>query len=440
MRVLIVDDEKNIRRTLATALESMGHETSAVANGALALAELRRAPFDAVLLDLRLSQESGLALLDEIARLSPSVAVVMMTAYASIETAVDAMRRGAFDYLPKPCTPDQVRQLLARIEKTRKLERRVAELESRLASDSVEADLTTSSPIMQKAFEIAFKAAESDATVLLLGESGTGKSVLARAIHQRSPRRAGAFVTVSCPSLSRELLASELFGHVKGAFTGALAETWGKVSLADGGTLFLDEIGELPLEIQARLLRLLQEREYERVGETTPRRADVRIISATNRDLAAAVASGAFREDLYYRLNVISLRLPALRERGADIESIAARWLAHFAARLGRPAKTLSPAAIEALRHYAWPGNIRELRNVIERAVILSGSDLIEPGDLAEPLQSGSEIRLGGPFTLEQIESEHIRRVLAQARTQEQAAATLGIDPATLYRRRKKLE
>jgi NtrC-family two-component system response regulator AlgB len=241
--------------------------------------------------------------------------------------------------------------------------------------------------------------------------------------------------------LSRELLASELFGHVKGAFTGAVAETWGKVAVADGGTLFLDEIGDLPLEVQARLLRLLQEREYERVGETTPRRADVRIISATNRDLAAAVAAGEFREDLYYRLNVISLKMPPLRERVPDLAGIAVRWLQHFAVRLGRPAKTLAPEAVLALERYAWPGNIRELRNVIERAVILSSGDVITPEDLLEPIAgSASEIRLGGPFTLEQIESEHIRRVLAHAKTQEQAAETLGIDPATLYRRRKKLE
>jgi NtrC-family two-component system response regulator AlgB len=348
------------------------------------------------------------------------------------------MRRGAFDYLPKPCTPEQVRQVLARIEKTRKLERRVAELESRLAVEGPDIELTSQSPAMQKVLEVAFKAADSEATVLLLGESGTGKSVLARAMHHRSPRRTGAFVTVSCPSLSRELLESELFGHVKGAFTGAHADTVGKVAAADGGTLFLDEIGELPIEIQAKLLRLLQEREYERVGETKPRRANVRVISATNRDLSQAVAAGKFREDLFYRLNVISLRLPPLRERVNDIERLALTHLRFLAGHSGKDIRDFSPAALEAMRHYTWPGNIREMRNVIERAVILSGGEHIEPGDLADSIQPASDTRLGGKFSLEAIEAEHIRRVVANTRTLDEAAEVLGIDPATLYRKRKK--
>lgn len=438
MRILIIDDEKNIRRAMMTAVESMEHEAACASDSAVALAELRAKPFDVALLDLKLSQESGLDVLDEILRVSPQVAVVMMTAYASIETAVEAMRRGAFDYLPKPCTPDQVRQVLARIERTKKLERRVAELESRLGAEGPEADLTTQSPAMERALEVAFKAADSEATVLLLGESGTGKSVLARAMHQRSPRGRGTFVTVSCPSLSRELLQSDLFGHVKGAFTGAHADTLGKVAAADGGTLFLDEIGELPLEIQAQLLRLLQEREYERVGETKPRRANVRVISATNRDLSGAVATGKFREDLFYRLNVISVRLPPLRERVNDIERIALAQLKFLAEHSGKPVREFSRNALDAIRAYAWPGNLRELRNVIERAVILSNGEEIEPGDLSDNIQPTSEIRLGGKVTVEEIEAEHIRRVLSNTHTLDEAAGILGIDRATLYRKRKK--
>lgn len=439
MRVLIVDDEKNIRRSLTLALEADGHTVSSALNGATALAELRSKSFDAVLLDLRLSQESGLDVLEETLRIAPQAAVVIVTAYASIETAVEAMRRGAFDYLPKPCTPEQVRQVLAWIEQTKKLERRVAELESRLGVEAPEIDLTSQAPVMQKVIDIAFRAAESEATILLLGESGTGKSVLARAIHQRSPRRTGAFVTVSCPSLSRELLESDLFGHVKGAFTGAVADTQGKVAAADGGTLFLDEIGELPAEIQAKLLRLLQEREYERVGETKTRRANVRVISATNRDLTQAVAAGKFREDLFYRLNVISLRLPPLRERINDLQKIALGHLAFFAGHSGKAVRDFTPTALDAMRAYAWPGNLRELRNVIERALILSTGAEIDVMDLSDTIQSPAELRLGSKATLEEIEAEHIRRVTAGARTLDEAATVLGIDPATLYRKRKKL-
>jgi two-component system, NtrC family, response regulator AlgB len=439
MRVLVVDDEQNIRRTMTVALESMGYEVASSANGAGALNEIKARRYDVMLLDLKLSQEDGLDVLDETLRISPALAVVIMTAFASIETAVEAMRRGAFDYLPKPATPEQLRQVLIRIQKTRKLERRVAELESRLAVDSPEIDLTTNSPAMAKAFEIAFKAATTDATVLLLGESGTGKSVLARAIHQRSSRNSGAFITVSCPSLTRELLQSELFGHVKGAFTGALAETWGKVNAAEGGTLFLDEVGDLPPETQAKLLRLLQEREYERVGETKVRYADVRVIAASNRDLAKAVATGNFREDLFYRLNVISVTLPPLRDRLGDVERLAMAHLHSVANECDKKINRIATDALEVMKRYNWPGNIRELRNVIERAVILSSNHEIEASDLTEMIEPDSEIRIGGRVSLEELETAHIKKVIANSKTLDEAAAVLGIDAATLYRKRKKL-
>ncbi|MBV9105787.1 MAG: sigma-54-dependent Fis family transcriptional regulator [Verrucomicrobia bacterium] len=439
MRTLVVDDEKNIRRTMAMALESMDHDAVCVASGAEAFKELKNSVFDIVFLDLKLHQESGLDVLEEILRLAPRAAVVIVTAFASIETAVEAMRRGAFDYLPKPCTPDQVRQLIGRIERTKRLENRVVELESQLRAESPEVDLTTEAPAMQAVIDMAFKAANSDATVLILGESGTGKSVLARGMHARSPRKGRAFITVSCPSLSRELLESELFGHVKGSFTGALADTQGKVAAADGGTLLLDEIGDLPLEIQSKLLRLLQEREYERVGEVHPRRANVRVISATNGDLPQAVREGRFREDLYYRLNVITLRLPPLRERLQDLERIAKRHLDFFAHRAGKPLSGFSAEALETMRSYNWPGNLRELRNLIERAVILGGGNEIGAEDFAEINQLGSEFRVGGRVTLEELENEHMRRVIANSRTIDEAAAILGVDPATLYRRKKRL-
>jgi two-component system, NtrC family, response regulator AlgB len=439
MRVLVVDDERNIRRTFSLALESMDHEVSTVASGKAAIEELKQANFHVAFLDLKLSQESGLDVLEEVVRVSPQTFVVIITAYASVETAVEAMRRRAFDYLPKPCTPEQIRHVLSKVERTRKLERRVADLESRLVASGPEIDLATESDTMRKVIDLAVKAAQSEATVLLLGETGTGKSVLAREIHRRSRRPDGAFVTVSCPSLSEELLESELFGHVRGAFTGAYQDKIGRVAAADGGTLFLDEIGELPLRVQARLLRLLQEREYERVGESIPRHADVRIISATNRNLAEAVAEGAFREDLYYRLNVISLQMPPLRERSADIERLALLYLNFSASHTGKSVRSFAPAAVEALRSYSWPGNLRELRNVIERSVILSDNECIEVSDLSDIVGAPSEARLGGNFTLEQIEAEHIRRLIAGHKTLDEVAEILQIDPATLYRKRKRL-
>jgi NtrC-family two-component system response regulator AlgB len=441
MRILVVDDERNIRNTFRLAIESFGHDVEMASNADAALQLLKTAGgFDVAFLDLKLSQESGLDVLSALLELSPRLTVVMVTAFASIETAVEAMRRGAFDYLPKPCTPEQIRQVLARAEKTRRLENKVAELESRISSETPDIDLETRATAMQKVLDVSARAATSEATILLLGESGTGKSVMARSIHQQSPRHSHAFVTVSCPSLSRELLESELFGHVKGAFTGAASDTWGKVAAAEGGTLFLDEIGDLPLEVQARLLRLLQEREYERVGETRPRKADVRVISATNHDLKAAVANGKFREDLFYRLNVISLTMPPLRERVVDIPRLARKMLTFFAGHAGKPATSLSQEAQTALVQHPWPGNLRELRNVIERAVILSTGDSIGVADLTESVQPTSDLRLGGRFTLEAIENEHIRGVIATTRSLDEAAEVLGIDPATLYRRRRKLE
>src|SRR5712691_927658 len=421
MAVLIIDDEANIRRATAVVLEAMGHKTAGAADGAGALKHLQSEDFDLAFLDLKLDGESGLDLLPELLKANPKLEVVVFTAYASIETAVEAMRRGAVDYIPKPFTPEQIRRVLTRITKARKLEERVTELESRLSSDAPATDWATTEPAMQKAFDLALKAAATPATILLLGESGTGKTVLARAIHASSPQKENAFVTVNCPSLSRELLESELFGHVKGAFTGAVADTLGKVAAADGGTLFLDEIGELPLEIQPKLLRLLQEKEYERLGETKPRRANVRVISATNRDLEEAVRDGRFREDLFYRLNVISIPLPPLRKRLADLQTIAEGYLRFFSRQCGKRVKGFSKEAQKGMRQYSWPGNLRELRNVVERAVILAESDEIDLADLPEKLsqisgKTGTEgVELGAMTTIEALESEHIARVIKQS-------------------------
>jgi NtrC-family two-component system response regulator AlgB len=444
MRLLIIDDEQNIRRTITMALEAMGHEVVPVERGATALKQLEGGSFDVAFLDLKLDGENGLDVLPELLKRDPELAVVVFTAFASIETAVEAMRRGAVDYIPKPFTPDQIRYALDKILKSRRLEHRVVELESRLSGTAPDTALTTCEPAVQKIFDVALKAAATPATVLLLGESGTGKTVLARAIHERSLQRENAFVTVNCPSLSRELLESELFGHVKGAFTGAVSDTSGRVAAADEGTLFLDEIGDLPLEIQAKLLRLLQEKEYERVGEAKTRRANVRVIAATNRDLEKLVAENRFREDLFYRLNVISIRMPSLHERPGDLPGIAENYLRFFSAQCGKHITGFSAAAQQAMLKYAWPGNLRELRNVVERAVILAAGPNIDVEDLPEKLSglagtNGQGLHLGAKVSLAELETEHIARVIQQSPTLEEAARILGIDPATLYRKRKRM-
>jgi len=443
MRVLIIDDEESICKTTSVLLAGMGHEAACAESGAAALKQLDKGPFDVVFLDLKLGAENGPTLLPELLRSNPQMDVVVCTAYASIETAVEAMRLGATDYLPKPFTPEQVRQVLRKISKTRKLAERVADLESRLSTDSPTADLTTGEPAMDKLLTLAFKAAVTPVTIMILGESGTGKTVLARAIHERSPQKDNAFVTVSCPSLSRDLLQSDLFGHVKGAYTGAVNDTWGKVAAADGGTLFLDEIGELPLELQPKLLRLLQEKEYERLGETKTHRANVRVITATNRDLEEAVREGRFREDLFYRLNVITLKLPPLRERREDLKRFAEGYLKFFSSQCGKRITGFSPEAEQAMKQYAWPGNLRELRNVVEHAVILAGTDQVAPDDLpdklcqAVPQANGGNagVEVGMQVPLETLETEHIRRVMAQTSSMDEAAKILGIGRSTLYKK-----
>ncbi|MFI5357649.1 MAG: sigma-54-dependent transcriptional regulator [Opitutales bacterium] len=441
MRVLIVDDDSGIRKTTRIAVETAGHAALEAPNGTRALALLEAGEYDACFLDVKLGAEDGLDVLAKLLKAQPSLAVVMFTAFANIATAVEAMRRGAHDFIPKPFTPDQVRTVLTRISHTRSLEQRVQALESRLADEFQSVDLTSEEPAMQRELQIAFKAADTPATILILGPSGTGKSILARELHGRSARREAPFVTVHCPSLSKELLESELFGHVKGAFTGAVGDTQGKVAAAEGGTLFLDEIGEMPLEIQPKLLRLLQEKEYERVGEARPHRADVRVMAATNRDLAAEVKAGRFREDLYYRLNVISVTLPGLRDRPRDLPRLAENALKFCAARIGKPVTGLAPAVREAFAMYHWPGNLRELRNVIERAVILTSGAAVEPGDLPEQFgaQATEAVAVGARVTLADLEAAHLTRILAVARNLDEAARILGIDPATLYRKRQKL-
>jgi NtrC-family two-component system response regulator AlgB len=441
MNVLLIDDDISLRRSLRLALETLAHRVTEADNGDRAKQLLGHTIFDVAFLDLRLGNEQGLELLPELLQLAPGLDVIVVTAYATIETAVEAMRRGAFDYVPKPFTPQQLRMVLDRSLRLHRLRTQVEDLEQQVRSVVPEADLKTEEPVMRQALEMAFKVAASEATVLLRGESGTGKGVLARAIHARSPRAAGPFVTVHCPSLSAELLESELFGHARGSFTGAVQDTLGKVTAAQGGTLFLDEVGELPLALQPKLLRLLQEKRYERVGETQTRVCDVRLLAATNRDLKAAVAAGVFREDLLYRLNVIEIDLPPLRDRRADIPLLANHLLRFFSRQSVKPPGGFTSEALAAIERYRWPGNVRELRNAIERGVILASADSVGLADLPAQIgssPSGVQVEVGGRATLDALEAEHIRRILSSTETMEEAASVLGIDPSTLYRKRKR--
>lgn len=442
MRILIIDDEPNIRRTTEIVLQTCLFETAQAADSATAKKMLEAETFDAALLDLRLGNEKGLEVLKDLLTLYPTLSIVVFTAHATIETAVEAMKLGAKDYVQKPFTPDELRQVFYRIQKMRNLEGRVKELETRISEESPVIESGTQDSNVKKIYELADKVAISHASVLILGESGTGKTELARRIHRSSNRKDRPFVLVHCPSLSRELLESELFGHVKGAFTGAIADTVGKVFTANGGTLFLDEIGELPLELQSKLLRLIQDREYERVGDTKVRKADVRIIAATNKKLVEAIKTGQFREDLYYRLNVMPLEMPPLRERPQDLEDIAKNQLQFFSKQMRKKIKGFSPEVMAALKSYSWPGNIRELRNAVEHAVILASTDVIQLDDLSEQLRrngqvENSEILVGALISLEDLEKRHIRIVLQKVCTLEMASKCLGIDPATLYRKRK---
>jgi len=441
MQILIIDDEAHIRKTTAVTLETLGHDCEQASNSTEALSLMKKNSFDAAFLDLRLGAENGLDLIEKMLAIEPKLSVILFTAYSSIDTAVEAMRRGAVDYIAKPFTPEQIRQSIGRIENNTRLENRVVELESMIAPTAdAFSNFTSQEPAMNKIFDTAKKAANSAATILILGESGTGKSILARALHKTGPQRDNAFVTVACPSLSKELLESELFGHVRGAFTGAVGETWGKVKAAEGGTLFLDEIGELPLEIQPKLLRLLQEREYERVGDNKPRKANVRVIAATNRRLEDLVKEGKFREDLYYRLNVITVDLPPLRQRPLDLPEIAQEHLKLFARQSARNIKGFTTAGMQAMQRYPWPGNLRELRNVIERAVILSPGDKLDVNDFPDNLRGSQPAgaMIGNRVTLEELEREHILRIIEIAGSMDEAAQILGIDPATLYRKRKR--
>ena len=440
IRVLVVDDERNIRTSLVMCLEGLGCAVRAVDSGRAALDALDRERFDLALLDVRLGDADGLDLIPQMLARAAALTIVVMTAYARLDAAVEAVRRGAWDYVAKPFAPEQIRQAVARVAERHALRARVEELEDRLRTSSPARIEETRSPAMRAVLETLSRAAASDAAVLLCGENGTGKTELARLLHRRSRRAARPFVVVNCPTLTADLLAAELFGHVRGAFTGAVRDQPGRVEAADSGTLLLDEISEIAPPLQAKLLRFLQDKEYERIGDTTTRRADVRIVATTNRDLAAEIAAGRFREDLFHRVNVVEIVVPPLRARPEDVVPLAEAFLETFARDAGRPPMEFTPEARDALARDEWPGNVRELRNVVERATILWPAREVGVDALPERFHAARPAHpaVGGDFMLEQVEQEHVGAVFARSATAEEAARVLGIDPSTLWRKRKR--
>ena len=432
VNILVVDDEVNIRGALVTMLEKKGHQVHGVATAEEGLEQLEMTPTELVITDLRMPGIGGMEFLRRLKDTWPDTEVVVMTAYGSIDTAVEAMRLGAYDYLTKPIDRDRFPIV---VEKA--LERHVLATENKQLRDRLETrtrfdQMVGESEPLQRVYNLVEMVAASDVTVLLTGETGTGKELVARAIHQKSPRANSPFITVNCGALPENLFESELFGYEKGAFTGAMFTKMGRFELAEGGTILLDEVGELSLKSQVDFLRVLETKEFRRLGGTKVIRVDTRIIAATNRNLVEAVKQGDFREDLYYRLNVVPIHLPPLRERGDDIPLLAERFLREFASQHHRESKDVSREAMRLLRLYAWPGNIRQLRNLMERLVVTVRDKTIQPEHLPEEIQASKEdtrimlVTLG--TSLEEIEQDVIRRTLAEVTNhRERAAKLLGI-------------
>jgi len=385
-QVLIVDDEPNLRKILAAQLSRDGYDVLLAEDGEEGLATLREHHIDLMITDLRMPRVDGMTLLREALREDPDLPVVMITAHGTVDTAVEALKTGAFDYLTKPFDKDEVRQIVAKALRTRHLAGQEASQSPNLVPGA-RFGIIGSASGLNEVYSVLERVADSPTTVLITGESGTGKELVARALHDHSSRRGKPFIKVNCAAIPKELIESELFGYERGAFTGAVSSKPGRFELASGGTLFLDEIGEIPIEMQVKLLRALQESEFERVGGIKTIRVDVRLVAATNRDLKKLIAQGTFREDLFYRLNVVSIRLPALRERVSDIPLLTEHFLTKFNERLKKSVQGLEPAALEALAAYGWPGNIRELENVMERAVLFCDGQHLTAANLPQELR-----------------------------------------------------
>ncbi|MDE3018161.1 MAG: sigma-54-dependent Fis family transcriptional regulator [Nitrospirota bacterium] len=445
-RILVAEDDAAARELLVEALKKEGYDVEAVVGGKEAIERGRQRQFDLVLTDIRMGDVSGFEVLQAFQASSPDTPIVLLTAFGSMEGAIEAMKQGAYDYLAKPFRREDVRLVVRRSLDHRRLIRENAKFREELRDRDSRSPLVGSSPPMLEVYKLVAKVAAGKSTVLLEGESGTGKELVARAIHSNSARRDGPFVPVNCAALPESLLESELFGHERGAFTGAVSAKPGLFEMANGGTLFLDEIGDISPALQVKLLRVLQEQEVRRVGGTAVVRLDCRLVGATNQDLATLVKEGRFREDLFYRLNVVRIPLPPLRQRREDIPMLAHHFLQQCAGGQPHPIRGFLPETMACLQQYAWPGNVRELENVIERVVSLSRGPLVLPSDLPEAIRqahSGSTAGTGGHapgesgawLTLEEMEKQYLQRVLQETRGNKvQAAKILGIDRRTLYR------
>jgi len=436
-RLLLVDDEPNVLRTLSISLESMGFDVTSCPGPNEALAAIVEGPhYDIAFLDLKMYPIDGIELMERVRRRLPDITVVIITAHGSVASAVEAIKQGAFDYIQKPFELEQLRLVCARAIKHHAA--KVARSEARAHhAESIRHGIVTRDPAMLDLVALAERVADTPLAVLIEGESGTGKELFAELMHHAGRRHKGPFVKVNCAALPEQLLESELFGHARGAFTGALKERLGRFEMADGGTIFLDEIGELPLALQSKLLRVLQNREFERVGESTTRRIDVRVTAATNRDLVGEIRAGRFREDLFYRLNAVRLAVPPLRERTGDIPLLVDYFIEKYHAPERGP---LGPSVevLEALAANPWRGNVRELENVVSRAVYLAAGEEITLGDLPDEYRLEEAPKGPLQMSLEDVERQHIARILAESESYEEAARTLNIDVATLWRKRKR--
>jgi DNA-binding NtrC family response regulator len=439
VHILVVDDDEVTCNLLEEVLSKEGYAVDQALNGREAIEKGERTPYDVVLTDIKMIGVDGMEVLRAYRQKSPETIIIMMTAFGSIETAIQAIKAGAYDYVSKPFKLEEIKLTIQRaLEQNRLLQENLLYRQELITKYKFE-NIVGRSPQMLQVYKTIARVAESRSTVLLVGESGTGKELVARAIHFNSLRAAKPFVAVDCGSLAETLLESELFGHVRGAFTGAITSKKGLFEEADGGTCFLDEVGDISLTMQAKLLRVLQEHEIKRVGGTETIKIDVRIIAATNKNLEEIVAEKKFREDLFYRLNVVSLHLPPLRDRGEDIPLLAEHFLRKYAAENKKPVSRISQEALDHLLLYQWPGNVRELENIIERAVTLSHSSLILPEDLprrvrVEPVETLTRF-LPSHIPLSELEKLYIQKVLEETGgNKKKAAAVLGIDRRTLYR------